>query len=140
MVYLNGKLIQAIDNNHFEVKISKNGKYEMYMYLYTDVFEKAYPIDFSLKYKDERIEQAYFDFLCVLENLDIITPTNKQYPKLINIINEAINMVDLRNKDDKFFKSLAKARKFIKNKYFIDQGGKENYFINCVGHSHIDMA
>ena len=56
----------------------------MYMYLYTDVFEKAYPIDFSLKYKDERIEQAYFDFLCVLENLDIINTKNKQYPKLIS--------------------------------------------------------
>ena len=140
LLYLNGKLIQAIDINHSEVKIDKNGKYEMYLYLYSDNFDNAYHLDFSVKYRDKRIEQAYYDFLCVLENLDVITPTNRQYPKLINIVNEAINIVDLRNKDEKFFNSLAKARKIIKNKYFIEQGGKENYFINCVGHSHIDMA
>lgn len=140
LLYLNNKLVSAIDNNHNEILLNKSGKYEMYLYLYSDNFEKSYPIDFSIKYKDKRIEQAYYDYLCVLEDIGIILKNDRKYKKLIKIINEAINMIDLRNVDNNLFTSLAKSRKFLKERYFEEQGGKESYFIDCIGHSHIDMA
>ena len=56
LFYLNGEVTQGIDINHGDVLL-EDGEHEVYMIFYTHTFERYLPMDFSIQYVDERINQ-----------------------------------------------------------------------------------
>ena len=151
-LYLNDKLIQGIDTNHTDSLINDDGHYVMYLQLYVHhLLEDAsyiparnqpIPVEFSVKYMDRRVEDIYYDLWTILDNLKIMLKDDPLYKKAIGIVNNALNILDIRNRDELFFASIIKARNYLLNNYFKNKEicGKENYNINCIGHAHIDMA
>lgn len=152
VLYLNDKLISGVDINHCDTLINEDGHYEMYLFMYihdwiqsrsyTNEHNQPVPFEFSIKYTDKRAEDAYYDYWTILDGLKILLKDDKRYIEATKVINEAMNLIDLRNRDEKFFTSLAKSRTYLLTHYFKNKKicGKEDYTINCIGHAHIDMA
>lgn len=139
-LYLNDQLIQGIDRNHTDVLINKDGKYTFYLYFYTHEFGNSFPLHFSLKYTDVRAEEIYYDFWPILEDIKVMLKTDNKYQPNLKVINEALNLLDLRNRDEHFFASIAKAHSYLMNHYYKGICGSNDYIVDCVGHAHIDMA
>ncbi|HAS56104.1 MAG TPA: hypothetical protein DEF61_04680 [Firmicutes bacterium] len=140
LLYLNKKLIQGIDINHSEVLLD-DGHYEMLLHFYTHSFSFSFPLYFSLKYKDKTVEQTYFDFETILESLQMLEKDDSRYLSSLPIIDKAMNILDFRDVNSpSFFDSLLRSRKFLKEEFFSSFCGKQDNIINCIGHSHIDVA
>ncbi len=140
LLYLNGELIQGIDINHHEVLLD-DGHYEMLLDFYTHSFQFSFPLYFSIKYKDKRVEQAYYDFETILESLQMLEKDDQRYLDALPIVDNAMNILDFRQIcSSSFFDSVTRAREYLKGKFFISFCGKQNNIINCIGHSHIDVA
>lgn len=141
LLYLNGELIQGIDINHTDVLIKKSGKYEMFLHFYTHSFGFSIPLYFSLKYIDARTESIYYDFFTILDSLKMLNKDDPKYINALPIIDNAINIIDFRKFDsDLFYKSIDESKKYLYENFFTKFCGKEKRYINCVGHSHIDVA
>ena len=140
ILYLNDQLIQGIDRNHPDVLINKDGHYTFYLYFYTHEFGQALPLHFSLKYCDKRVEEAYYDYWPILEDVKVMLKDDPKYQTSLKVVNEAMNLLDLRNKDERFFNSLIKSHNYLMNHYYKGMCGKDDYYIDCIGHAHIDMA
>ena len=104
-LYLNGKLIQGIDVNHKDVLITEDGHYTFYLYLYTHHFYYSFPLVFSIKYIDKRVEEIFYDYWTIMEDVQILLKDDPLYTSSLKVVNEAMNLLDLRNRDDLFFKS-----------------------------------
>ncbi len=140
LLYLNKKLVQGIDINHSEVLL-EDGHYDMLLHFYTHSFSFSFPLYFSLKYKDKTVEQTYFDFETILESLQMLKKDDLRYIEALPIIDKAMNILDFRDiNSSSFFDSLEKARKYLKEEFFTSLCGKQDNIINCIGHSHIDVA
>ena len=142
ILYINDELIEGIDVNHVDVLLNKNGRYTFYLYFYTHSFANALPLHFAIKHCDKRIEDAYYDFLTILEDVSIMRLDDPRYEQSLKIVNDALNLIDMRNRDELFFASLNKSRQYLSVNYFENKKlcGKDNCIINCVGNAHIDMA
>ena len=139
-LYLNNKLVQGIDINHKDVLINEDGRYTFYLYYYTHNFKHSFPLNFSLKYTDKRVEEAYYDYWTILEDVRILLDNDPLRASSLKVVNEAMNLIDLRNRDQLFFNSLKKSHNYLMNNYFKKLCGKTDYTVECVGHAHIDMA
>ncbi len=143
LLFLNGKLHQGIDINHFDVLIDKPGHYEAYMLLYTHTFAFSFPLYISLKHLDQRVIDAFYDFQVPLEALKNLDRDDTRYIHAMDILNEAMNLIDFRRRNsEEFFSSIAKARSHLKDNFYDNPEvcGVEDYMVNQVAHSHIDVA
>ena len=94
-----------------------------------------------MKYKDKTVEQTYFDFETILESLQMLEKDDSRYLSSLPIIDKAMNILDFRDVNSpSFFDSLLRSRKFLKEEFFSSFCGKQDNIINCIGHSHIDVA
>ena len=140
LLYLNGELIQGIDINHTDVLLNE-GHYEMLLHFHTHVFIRSLPLYFSIKYKDSRTLDLYYDLATILDSWKNLTKDDKNYLLQQKVIDDALNLIDFRNKNsDDFFLSIKKSKDFLKQEYFLKLCGKSKYQIAAVGHSHIDLA
>lgn len=140
LLYLNGELVQGIDINHFEVPLEE-GHYEMLLHFYSHTFAFSFPLYFSIKYKDKRTEKAYYDFLTVLDYLKVLLKDDQKYIDALPIVDNSLNLIDFREKNSKrFYDSLSAACDYLDKHFYKGYCGKEKRFVNCIGHSHIDVA
>lgn len=141
LLYLNGELVQGIDINHTDVLLKQSGDYEMYLLFYTHIFGFSIPLYFSLKYVDERSESLYYDFATILDSLKMLKKDDPNYLDALPILDEAMNLIDFREQNSSlFFDSIEKCREFLYKHFFNEYCGKIDRYINCIGHSHIDVA
>ncbi|MBR2646981.1 MAG: alpha-mannosidase [Clostridia bacterium] len=139
VLYLNGELVQGVDINHTDVAI-KEGKYEMYLLLYTHTFIRALPVYFSLKYVDARIEDMYYDLSVPLDGVRMLDQKRTEYVESMTVLERAINLIDFRRVySEEFFASLAKAKEYLYKEYYNGICGSKQT-VNCIGHTHIDVA
>ena len=61
LVYLNGKMVQALDVNHTDVPLEPETYYDMYIYFYVGMHENSVRFLPSLNLLDTRVEQLYYD-------------------------------------------------------------------------------
>ncbi len=139
LLYLNGELIQGIDINHTEVLL-KEGKYEMYLLFYTHTFIRSLPVYFSLKYVDGRIEDAYYDLSVPLDGIKLLEQRRTEYVNAVSVLERAVNLIDFRKVYSKeFYVSLETSKEYLYKHFYGELcGSKET--VNCIGHTHIDVA
>lgn len=136
---LNGELAQGIDINHAEVLL-KEGEYEADLIFYTHLFERSLPLRFSVRYENELVKDAYYDFAAVLSAMKLLLEKTDEYVFTKYHLERAMNLIDFRNPyDENFFSSLKAAREYLKENYFGKYSGNCPV-VNCVGHTHIDVA
>lgn len=60
---------------------------------------------------------------------------------LENVLNEAVNLIDLRTPyNESFYQSIAAARRYLAKALYTDLAGHEEVIASCIGHTHIDVA
>ena len=140
LLYLNNELVQGIDINHTDVLL-EDGHYDMLLHFHTHVFSLSLPLYFSIKYRDSRILDLYYDLSTILDSWKNLLKTDENYLLQQNLIDNALNLIDFRNKyNDDFYSSIKKCKNYLQEEYFNKLCGKSNFTIAAVGHSHIDMA
>lgn len=141
LVYLNGKVVQGLDINHTEVVLDFNCEYEIWIYFYTGMYDCMVDFNASLCLNDKRIEKLYYDLSVPLEGTRYINPDSKDYLDTINTLNSAVQLLDLRvPKSDEFYKSIDAAIDYLDVNFYNGICGKSDITVNCIGHTHIDVA
>ena len=140
LLYLNGKEVCGIDINHTDVLLDGAGEYEMYLHFYTHVFGTGFPLYFSVKIRDERITQAYYDFNVPLSAVKLLNLRTDELTRSLAVLEKATNIVDFRNPySEEFYLSVKQACDYLKCEYYEALGGSFNTAL-CIGHTHIDVA
>lgn len=139
VLYLNGELTQGIDINHPEVLL-KAGKYEMYLLFFTHTFIRSLPVHFTIQYVDERINSLCYDLALPIEGLRLLSKRSNEYVAAETALERAINLIDFRKEYSKeFYDSLAASQAYLKKHYYEELCGSKQT-VNCIGHTHIDVA
>lgn len=129
--------------NHSRVTIKDFGEHEVYINGYTCTENNDNKLDFvaTLEYVEENVEKLYYNLLAVKEVLKICDMGSSEYYDLIFTVNEAINLVDLRDyESDLFFESVNRANEYLENEFFAKKCKPSNNYVACIGHTHIDVA
>lgn len=142
-VYINGKLEQGLDTNHRAIYLCRNAeegnRYEVTLLVYTGEEGKIEEWKSRLCAVDETITGLYYDLCVPWKCLELMEEGSGEYLKLLKILNDTINILDLRKPYSTFFwKSVKNAKAFLKKE--TEKLPKSEVTAFCVGHTHIDIA
>ncbi|MBE5860297.1 MAG: alpha-mannosidase [Butyrivibrio sp.] len=147
LVFINGKPVQGLDINHREILILKDAKagekVRIDMQSYTGTLHNEFKLLADLEERDEEIKDLYYDIQVPLWGLNRMEEDDRTAKRILEVINETINLIDLRDvKSEAFFASVRDARKYIReNLYENDElSGFDDVIATCIGHTHIDVA
>ncbi len=139
LLKLNGEIIQGIDINHTDVLLD-SGKYDMELIFYTHIFGLSLPVYFSVKRENTLINDLYNDLSIALAGMKLLLKNTDDYVFAKYHLERAINLIDFREEyGAEFFNSLKRARDYLYKNYF-GKGEGIRPVVNCVGHTHIDVA
>ena len=141
-VFVDGKTVQAMDTNHTWLPLEFGKKYDIYMYLYTGMTGGDFGCDIRVKTVNLSIEGLYYDLTVPLECMRLMDKKSSDYIKIGKALNDACNMLDLRDfYSESFYRSVDAALEYMKN-HFYGEICSENTdgTLNCIGHTHIDVA
>ena len=141
IAYIDGKMIQGMDDNHTELYVGEYRNFDLDLYAYSGMNGILYEFKTELQLIQTDCEQLYYDLRVPMEILEFSEQGSKTYADVLRALNEAINLMDCRIPGSKeFFASVRAAREYLKSelysKYFKDQ----DTTVICVGHTHIDVA
>ena len=141
LVYLNGKIEQGLDINHTEVLIEYDKEYDVAIYFYTGMHDSIFDVELSVSSIDKRVEKLYYDISVPLEATKYIEKNEKDYLDILNTLNGAVSLLDLRiSKSDEFYKSIEAATEYMEKNFYNSICGKSDLLVSCIGHTHIDVA
>jgi len=141
VVYLNGKIVESIDNNHTTVLLPEAGEYEIYLYAYSGMFDDLLDFLPSLQLVNKDCEALYYDLKVPLDVTAYLEPAQKEYLYILDYLEKAINLVDFRvARSAEFLASVKKALAFLKEEFYLGYCGHEEVLTTCIGHTHIDVA
>ena len=152
IVYINGKIVQALDTNHTMVKLdSTMNEFDLYLYAYTgcvtpDWFtgKRVIP-QFYLTAKiveiDALAEKVYYDIKVPYEIMEYSDENTKEYQELLKGVTEIMNLLDFRKPHSKEYReALQKASDYADKEFYGKICKKTLPQVTCIGHTHIDIA
>lgn len=146
ILYVNGEHIQGLDINHREVILTNNAKagdvYEIDLHSYTGrTWDKRLTLNASLVTIDLAARDLYFNLQVPVWSCEKIDEDDKKRIDMLLVLNDAINLLDLRKVFSKEYnESIKKANEFLEVEFYEKLCGHEDYVATCVGHTHIDVA
>jgi len=146
LFYLNGRALQGLDRNHKLVKLNENDLENKSLEIAVKAFsglgaEKQQFKRAALIFRDQHLEEFYRLAETVKESIDTMAAGDNLRQQLLNILNQALNLIDFRKAGSKkFLQTAAEAKQYLKEK-LAELKSKSNLpQITAVGHSHIDVA
>lgn len=145
LVFINGKLEQGADMNHREVKITdmaKTGdKYTIDLQAYSGILHPEFRLMADMVEFEPTVGGLYYDIQVPLWALDRMDKGGKTSIDILTVLNNTINLLDLRDVPSvAFYGSVAAARDYIAKALYTDMAGFDDIIATCVGHTHIDVA
>lgn len=141
LVYLNGKMVQALDVNHTDVPLEPETYYDMYIYFYVGMHENSVRFLPSLCLLDTRIEQLYYDVWVPYRAALCFAEHDNNYIKIMKALDIALLHLDLRvPKSEAFYRSIEETAQYLKDEFYDKLCGDNGVTISCIGHTHIDVA
>ena len=140
-IYMDGKIVQGLDINHQDALLKFDTQYDIYLYFYigmTDIMIDVIP---SLQILDTRIEGLYYDISVPYETLKLFEQNDDEYVTILRELHQALLLLDLREvHSPAFYDSVVAARKYLDEHFYHGICGKSESVVNCIGHTHIDVA
>ncbi|MPQ43799.1 alpha-mannosidase [Clostridium tarantellae] len=146
ILYINGEHIQGLDINHKETILTHNAvageKYEIDLHAHIGRIEgKKSTLHGKLVVIDEEARKLYFNINVPLIVCKKLNKEDKRRIDMLNVLNEAINIIDLRVPFSKeYSESLKATNEFLEENFYQKLCGHEEMIATCVGHTHIDVA
>lgn len=139
--YVNGALVQGMDVNHRELRISPAAKageiYSVFLLVYTGETGGIYQWKSILRGVDEPVYSLYYDLLVPWQCLELMEADSEEYHDLIGILNETVNLLDFRTRE-LLEKSVKEAADYLREK--TKALPVSDLVVSCIGHTHIDVA
>ena len=145
LVFVNGEVIQGMDTNHREVLLTRKAKagerYHVDLQAYTGTEDDELRLVFQLIEIDPDIDGLYWDLQVPLRAFPRLDEQSRSRMELERVMNDAINLLDLRTPySEDYFRTVLKAREYLKERLYKDLGGHDEVIASCIGHTHIDVA
>ncbi len=145
MVYINGVLTCAMDLNHHEVILSDSAvpgeTYDIRLYAYVNSPGKSNFLYIKVFEKEPEAEALYYDMKLPLEAAKQMRPEEEKRRKLLEILNQAGDLLDLRVKgSDEYRASLTAASAWLKENLYEKEWESDGPTVYALGHTHIDVA
>lgn len=141
LVYLNGKIVQGLDINHKSVTLEFDTEYDMYIYMYTGMYDMFMHFIPSLHLVNTVIEKLYYDIHVPYEAAMCFGENDINRIEIIKTLETALYYLDLRVPlSREFFHSIEVCEKYLHENFYEKMCGKTDITVNCTGHTHIDVA
>ena len=145
MVYINGVLTCAMDLNHHEVILSDYAVpgeiYDIRLYAYVNSPGKSNFLYIKVFEKEPEAEALYYDMKLPLEAAKQMRPEEEKRRKLLELLNKAGDLLDLRRKgSDEYRASLTAASAWLKENLYEREWEVDGPTVYALGHTHIDVA
>ncbi len=145
MVYVNGALTCAMDLNHHEVILSDSAvpgeTYDIRLYAYVNSPGKSNFLYIKVFEKEPEAEALYYDMKLPLEAAKQMRPEEEKRRKLLELLNQAGDLLDLRVKgSDAYRASLTAASAWLKENLYEKEWEMDGPTVYALGHTHIDVA
>ena len=145
LVYVNGRLMQGLDVNHREIVLSEKATagevFSIVLDAYSGMKESLTELKSQLRILDRETEKLYYDLKVPLDVAGLLDKEDKKRIDILNCLDEAVNLLDLRKPFSKeFYNSVRKALDYMEEEFYGKYCGHEDVIASCVGHTHIDVA
>lgn len=146
ILYVNGEQIQGVDINHREIILTHNAvagqKYEIDLHAYAGMLaDTLATLSGNLVVIDMASRELYWNLKVPVDVCKELEKEDKNRVDMITVLNEAVNLIDLRRpKSEMYDESVKKANDFLNDKFYGELCGHEDVIATCVGHTHIDVA
>lgn len=142
LLYLNGEIVQGLDVNHTRTFLEPDTEYDVAFYCYFDYIQPFSGLTPKLITVCEETEQLYFDFFVPFDALACLDKTSDDYRVIIHHLELAANLIDFRQPyTEEYYQSIQNARNYLKTEFYEKECGRNtDVMVNCMGHSHIDVA
>ena len=142
LIYIDGKISGAFDHRHHAISIdSSKERFSLVLYFYiAPSVSKLYSFAYSLCEVDAEARALYYDIKVPYDILNYMDINTKNYCDIRETLNQAINLLDLRDKGESWSLSVQKAREYLKTEFYEKMCHKSDVSCTCIGHTHIDVA
>lgn len=145
LIFLDDQMLQGADMNHRDILITENAiaekEYNLDIQAYTGILHSQFNMICSLELLDKETEGLYYDLIVPLQAFPRLDKEDPARFKLEKVLNDTINLLDLRTPySQAYYASLKAARKYIAKALYTDLAGHEEVIASCIGHTHIDVA
>ena len=146
IIYVDGEHIQGVDINHREIILTHNAiagkKYDIDLHAYAGMLaDKKATLNGKFTIIDMNARELYWNLKVPLDVCKELDKEDKNMVDMITVLNDAINIIDLRKPYSKEYDdSIKKANEFLNTKFYGELCGHEDVIATCVGHTHIDIA
>ena len=90
---------------------------------------------------DKDIEKLYYDLKVPFDAAAFLDKDDKRRIDMINCLNEAVNLLDLRKPwSESFYQSVNEADAFLEREFYNRLCHDSDIKALCVGHTHIDVG
>ena len=141
LVYLNGKIAQGLDMNHTTLPLEFDSEYDIMIYFYTGMNDGYLEFIPELITNDIKINNIYYDIHVPYDAAKCFDESDDNYITIIKYLDEAVRKIYfLVPKSPEFYKSIDEAAAYMKDVFYGSICGKSEKTVNCIGHTHIDVA
>lgn len=145
LTFINGVPTQGLDINHRELLITEHaiGGEELVLDLqaYTGTLHNEFRLLTDIEDRDPDITSLYYDIQVPLWGLNRMEENDRAKWQIETVLNDTINLIDLRQPYSKeFYSSIKEAQKYIAKAMYEDLAGNKDIIATCIGHTHIDVA
>lgn len=145
LLFVNDQVTQGLDLNHQIVKLTKcavpGEVWKIDLQAYTGIIYAEFDLMLEIHQIDEQINGFFFDLSVPLKALNRMEKESKARIDLVEHLNGAVNLLDLRDPySDAFYHSLNQAKQYLQTHVYGKRPGFEDVMMTCIGHTHIDVA
>lgn len=141
IVFINGRMVQGLDNNHQDILLEYNRENEIYIHLYTGQIMAKSSFGAQLCQIDEKIEKLYFDLNVPFEAAMCLDDKDDNRLVILKELETAILYLDLRTPfSHEFYAGIDMATNYLAENFYKGICGKSDSTVTCVGQTHIDVA
>lgn len=145
LLFLDGEPIQGVDMNHRDVLLTRSAvsgeTHLIELQSYTGTLHSEFNLLADLQEIDPEIEGLYYDLNVPLSAFPRLDKESRAYMDLERVLNDAINLLDLRTPYSAAFDaSILDARAYLAKHLYEDLAGHDEIIASCIGHTHIDVA
>ena len=145
LVFVDGQVTQGADMNHRDILLAEHAEagrtYRIDLQAYTGILHAELSLLADIREIDPEIEGLFYDLVVPLRAFGRLDPDGQPRHKLEHVLNEAVNLLDLRTPyDENFDRTVREARAYLAKALYTDLAGHDEVIASCIGHTHIDVA
>ncbi|NLM78758.1 MAG: alpha-mannosidase [Ruminococcaceae bacterium] len=145
LLFINGQIHQGMDVNHRTSVVSKSArggeKIRVDLQAYAGLVKKSTELYMRLLVEHEPIKKIYYDLAVPCQIARELPEGNKTRLDLLHVLNQAVNLLDLRKAlSTDFILSVQAADTFLDEQLYRTLCHDSKVKAVAVGHTHIDVA